>query len=85
MISNFVYDLCHAPNTVSSQLAANPEEAPGPIAKELFSKKDLPQSSTQHDGQYDLQRAFECGQWGPSRPSDLFLKVRKEQLSGVRV
>lgn len=76
MISDFVYDLCHQQETVSSRLAKDPDDAPGVIAKELFGEKQcLPRSDDTDEEQYNLQRAFECGRWGPTRPSDLFLKV----------
>ena len=75
MVSDFVYDLCHAQETVTSRLAKDPDDAPGVIADELFGKKELPSSNTTEPQGYNLQRAFECGNWGSSRPSDLFLKV----------
>lgn len=76
MVSNFVYDLCHEQETVSSRLANDPDDAPGVIAKDLLGKRQLPQSDASNQASYNLQRAFECGNWGSSRPSDLFLKVR---------
>ena len=76
MISDFVYDLCHAQETVSTRLATNPTAVPGEVAKQLFeSNKSLPKSDTELQPKYDLQRAFDCGKWGNSRPSDLFLRV----------
>lgn len=80
MISDFVYDLCHERETVSSRLANDPDDAPGVIAKELFGKKQLPDSDTTEQKGYNLDRAFECGKWGTSRPSDLFLKVRSSSI-----
>lgn len=76
MISDFVADLCHAQQTVSSRLSAKPDEAPGALAKELFGRSSaLPHSNTDEKSGYNLDRAFACGSWGESRPSDLFLKV----------
>ena len=83
MISDFVYDLCHEQETVSSRLVNDPDDAPGIIAKELFGKKQLPESDTTEQSKYNLERAFECGRWGSSRPSDLFLKVRSSPISCV--
>lgn len=61
---------------MSSRLVANPNDAPGPTAKALFLKSSsLPKSDTTAEDGYDLDRAFECGQWGETRPSDLFLKA----------
>lgn len=75
MVSQFVYDLCHEKETISSRLAKDPDDAPSTIADELYGKRQLPKSDTAEPKGYDLQRAFECGNWGSSRPSDLFLKV----------
>lgn len=76
MISDFVYDLCHERETVTSRLAADPTQAPGEIAKQLFGKKNsLPNSDSETKPEYNLDRAAQCGNWGGSRPSDLFLKV----------
>lgn len=81
MISDFVYDLCHEQETISSRLAKDPDDAPGVIAKDLFGKNRLPDSNTTEQSDFNLQRAFECGNWGASRPSDLFLKVRRSPSS----
>lgn len=76
MISDFIYDLCHERETVTSRLAANPTQAPSDIAKELFGKKgSLPKSDSKVSKDYDLDRVAQCGNWGGTRPSDLFLKV----------
>lgn len=80
MVSQKIYDLCHSDVTVSSELARDPTLAPGHVVKKLHGS-DLaghdehkyfkePGASAE-----DLQRAFECGKWGNTRPSDLFLKV----------
>lgn len=81
MISDFVYDLCHEQETVTSRLVKDPDDAPGVIAKDLFGKDRLPDSNTADQSSYNLQRAFECGKWGNSPPSDLFLKVRNSPKS----
>lgn len=75
MFSDFVYDLCHGTETVSSVLANDTSSTPGEVAQRLFSKKELPRSSSEEHGGYDLERAYECGKWGDTRPSELFLKV----------
>jgi len=82
MISDFVHDLCHVPETVSSRLAANPKEVPGDVAKQLFGKRrSLPESDTEIQPKYEPQRALDCGNWGESRPSELFLKVNGDERS----
>ena len=80
MLSQKVYDLCHAKDTVSSELARDPSLAPGAVIKKLYGHDAAghdehkqfkePQASAE-----DLQKASECGKWGSTRPSDLFLKV----------
>lgn len=85
MISDFVYDLCHEQVTVSSKLASDPDDAPGVIAKDMFGKRQLPNSDTTEEAGYNLQRAFECGNWGNSRPSPLFLKVSRSSASSLNL
>lgn len=86
MISDFIDDLCHVQETVSSRLAENPEEAPGFVAKQLFGKaRSLPKSDTEIQPKYDLQRALDCGDWSDSRPSQLFLKVSNDELSRAQL
>lgn len=80
MISDAVYELCSRPESVSSELAKNPTEAPYKIAKQLYGSvaQDTPAKAAENPGEYtqlDLDRAYDCGQWGPSRPSNLFLKA----------
>lgn len=80
MVAQKIYDLCHAEQTVSSELAKNPTEAPGEIAKRLYGDEREKVLSSDHFKDYsisdeDLERAFECGKWGPTRPSKLFLQV----------
>jgi guanylate kinase len=80
MISQKVYDLCHSENTVSSELAKDPNESPGKIAKKLYGEEREELAHHDHFKDYtisdeDIQKAYECGRWGPTRPSNLFLKV----------
>ncbi|KAF7620749.1 hypothetical protein AFLA_006047 [Aspergillus flavus NRRL3357] len=37
-------------------------------------------SSTNQDGHDSLQKALECGNWGPTKPSNLFLKIYHDAL-----
>jgi hypothetical protein len=80
MISDKVYELCRNPQSVSSELARNPTEATSKIAKQLYGHLEAPPSAKDFDipaehTSADLNRAFECGNWGPQKPSELFLKV----------
>lgn len=80
MITSRVYDLCHASETVSSKLAQNPHLSPAHAVKELYSRhvvddhraKDTEKA---HASTNDLEKAFNCGRWGKTRPSELFLQV----------
>lgn len=85
MIPQKVYDLCQSGKSVSAELAKNPGEAPGKAAKRLFGvsieedvlgeRQRRPTEATD-----DLQHAFECGNWGATRPSDLFLRIYHDVL-----
>ena len=81
MIHDKVYELCRSEKTVSGELAKNPTEAPGDIAKRLYG--DQREKILTHDhfkdysiGEEDLEKAEACGKWGPTKPSKLFLQVR---------
>lgn len=80
MVSWNVYNLCHGDRTVSSELAGDPELAPYKLFKELYESKDADKSpdlaSDEEDAASDeLKKAKECGNWGNSEPSTLFLRV----------
>ena len=80
MVSQKVYDLCHGQKTVSSELAHDPTLAPGSVAKKLYGDDVGGHDEHKHfkvpnATKQDLQKAFESGKWGSTRPSDLFLKV----------
>lgn len=76
-----VYDLCHSNKNVTSELEDHPDESPGRIAHRLFHHDEAVKEDIAGpikdvaDKDNALERAYECGIWGPSRPSDLFLKV----------
>ena len=83
MISDFVYELCQSQDTVTSVLASDTSVAPGEVAKKLFSKRELPRLNGEERQDHSLERAYECGKWGNTRPSDLFLKVSLSPNSKV--
>ena len=81
MIPPKVYELCHRDKTLTAELAKNPHEHPSSVCKRLFdidTEDDVEdkkhESATK--GASDIDQARECGNWGGSEPSDLFLKVR---------
>ena len=85
MVSQKVYDLCHGQKTVSSELAHDPSLAPGSVAKKLYGEDVGGHDEHKHfklldATEQDLQKAYESGKWGTTRPSDLFLKVGRGHL-----
>lgn len=82
MISDKVYKLCTSKESVSALLAADPNLAPGDAWKQLYGDQPtsgsnkIPKEKRTPATPEDLQRAFECGNWGPTKPSELFLQVR---------
>ena len=84
MISDKVHKLCTSQETVSSLLAKDPTMAPGDAWKQLYGghaagEKESKNEARRHRDTItpeDLQRALECGNWGPTQPSELFLKVK---------
>ena len=85
-ISDHVHKLCTTPESVSSLLAKNPKLSPGEAAKQLYhpegiriSEPGLPKSRVPASAE-ELQRAYECGNWGPTKPSELFLRIFHDSL-----
>ena len=71
-----VYNACLATDTVSSELAANPKLPPGDVVKKLYdSRNGAHKAVSGNPTPGDLQSAYECGKWGSTRPSDLYLRV----------
>jgi len=83
MISDKVYKLCTSKESVSALLAKDPTLAPGEAWKKLYGgyaagEHESKSTAREHRDEItleDLQRAFECGNWGPTKPSELFLRV----------
>ena len=83
MISEKVYTLCTGTETVSSLLASDPTLSPGDAWNKLYGghaagEKEPANTARQHRDEHtpeDLKRAYECGKWGPTQPSELFLQV----------
>lgn len=82
-ISEKVYGWCHASETVSSEYAKDPTP-PGAIAGRLYGSEGNASSSLSApvETEYvrataeDLQRAYQCGKFGSTQPSELFLRAR---------
>ncbi|KAF7157185.1 hypothetical protein CNMCM6106_002267 [Aspergillus hiratsukae] len=85
MISDKVYRLCHHDKTVSSELAKDPRQPPAKLFHKLYHEhkpkdKLVETKKSTDDRQDDLQRAYECGNWGTAKPSTLFLKIYHDAL-----
>jgi hypothetical protein len=80
-ISDRVYDWCTSDESVSAALAKDPTVLPKDAAKKLYGSAKVsvttgkPPKEREPATEEDLQRAFECGKWGPTRPSELFLRI----------
>ena len=85
MLSDETVKLCQDERTVSAEFAKNPTEAPIDIIKRLYSSH---KPSVNHHGAEqqpatvaDIERARQCGKWGPTQPSELFLRVFHDAVS----
>lgn len=87
-ISDEIYQYCTGPSNVTSALAEDPSQEPADLVKKLYGterlaitkrKAHLHQPATPEE----LQRARECGRWGNSHPSDLFLRCYHAALCSL--
>ncbi|KIO19123.1 hypothetical protein M407DRAFT_16170 [Tulasnella calospora MUT 4182] len=101
MLSQKVFDLTQAKETVSSVLASDSNaKSPGEVAERLHKVKGpgviasvksavvgcfSTTDPTNDHAQEDLDRAAKCGQFGEKRPSDLFLKIYHDALQTLEV
>ncbi|KAF2428760.1 phospholipase D/nuclease [Tothia fuscella] len=80
-ISDKVYNWCTSDISISSVLARNPHQPPGEAAKSLYGSAGIsisekkPSVERKPATPEDLERAYQCGKFGPTRPSELFLRV----------
>jgi len=84
-ISDKVFKWCTSEESVSALLAKNPTLAPSKAIEQLYGKEHVSVSEKKHPKQYshsseDLERAFKCGKWGDTRPSELFLHIFHDAL-----
>ncbi|KAM0231425.1 hypothetical protein ACHAPO_008535 [Fusarium lateritium] len=92
MVSQKVVDLCQATETVSSVLAKDPSQSPGDIVKKLYghhehglhhnapTQKHTPPPSPPNEAINTAERALQCGHWGSTVPSQLFLQAFADAL-----
>ncbi|KAL4945414.1 hypothetical protein BDV06DRAFT_184859 [Aspergillus oleicola] len=96
MVTSTVYNLCHGDRTVGSEVAADTSKQPYKVFKELFEKAERSKtdetkspesnsrSSSSDDGDIqsdELRKAKECGDWGGTEPSRLFLKIYHDAIA----
>ncbi len=89
LITDRVVQLCTSNDSVSALVAQDQSLAPGDAWEKLYGKgavKDAARHEENGDNgnestisestsQVELERAASCGKWGPTKPSDLFLRV----------
>jgi hypothetical protein len=80
MIPDNVYQLCRNGKSVTAELAANPSKTPEKAVQELYNTNlgavyDTGNIKLEKLSPVELHQTLECGNWGSSRPSDLFLQV----------
>lgn len=80
MVSPKVFDFCQGKITISSELARDPTLAPGHVVKKLYGTDVADHAELKHFKEprasaEDLEKAYRCGKWGSTRPSELFLRV----------
>lgn len=89
-ISDKLYALCRSQTNISNELLKTPHEEIGDIAKRLYGSHILAEKETKppHErapaSQQDLQRAFECGRFGDTKLSELFLRAYHDILLSIQ-
>lgn len=88
-ISNKIYGYCNDPASVTSELAKGAAKDPASLADTLYGGQHIAiteRKAPHHRKpatQADLQRARECGKWGVSEPSELFLQCFHDALCSL--
>ena len=91
MASESVVKLCQAELSVSAEVAKDSKIAPTEICQRLYShnvavspsarKESSNDGGKREASEHELERARQCGQWGPTQPSDLFLYAFSDALA----
>lgn len=85
-VSDELSKLLTSPESVSYLLAQDPLMSPGQAWKKLYGDYDKRSSSPRPNPEAGgslasdeaLKRAAQCGHWGPTQPTELFLRVSLE-------
>ncbi|KAJ5991444.1 hypothetical protein N7522_011651 [Penicillium canescens] len=94
MVPRKVYELCHQPETVTSELARDPSQCPTKLFHKLFEGHHLSplpkhgsdsssESASEYEKLDDLQKARACGNFGSAEPSNLFLQIYHDALCSL--
>lgn len=94
MVSDRALKLCQETRTVSLEYAQNPSKAPTAICEELYGrhKPIVTHEEQKHEQAVsgvdrpaataeELEKARQCGKWGPQQPSEFFLQVYHDVLA----
>jgi len=85
-ISDKVYDLCTKVPSISDELAHDPKLSPKDAIEKLFGGEKTrilerkPPKERVPATEEDLERARQCGRFGESNPSELFLRIFHDAL-----
>lgn len=85
-ITDKVYKMCTDKQSVSSLLAQDPTLTPGAAATKLYHpdtvsiSEGAPPKDRSPATPEELERAYQCGNFGPTRPSELFLRIFHDSL-----
>ncbi|KAI9715716.1 MAG: hypothetical protein M1828_000731 [Chrysothrix sp. TS-e1954] len=81
MLSEHLQQQCQSPDSISSGLAISPDRSPGDISKEMYDSHNLvdveakmPKERGIASGT-DLELVRKCGNFGDTKPSELFLRT----------
>ncbi|KAK6852741.1 hypothetical protein PG995_011292 [Apiospora arundinis] len=80
--------MCQETESVSSRMADKPDLAPGNVWKELYSRserslrssRDIRDIGKGYLTKDEVEKARQSGKWGPTEPSDLFLRLYHDAL-----
>jgi hypothetical protein len=88
-ISDQIFKLCTDPTSVSSLYAHDADQPPEHYAKVLYGDEHYaitersPPHQRSEPTREDLERARQCGNWGNTQPSDLFLHCFHDALCSL--
>ncbi|KAJ4366777.1 hypothetical protein N0V83_007302 [Neocucurbitaria cava] len=88
-ISDKIFQFCTDPNSVSALYARDPTQSPEDYAKKLYGGQHyaITEKKPPHERRAltkeDMDRARQCGNWGKTEPSELFLHCFHDALCSL--